>query len=136
MVVQPKSSPAMYNTNDSILSIVATIHEIIAADSGLTPAHSKKERENGANSIASLTAGDIQVYLNPVKEQLNVKFKGSVTAEGCSFQLYDGEGRLFSANGSMQLLTEVNMQSAKKRLYYLVVVDKSGKRLYRNVVKK
>jgi len=124
-------APPQNNANDSILTIATEISSIIAADSMF----SKGEEEKGTTGLTFLTEGDIKVFPNPVQEKLNVQFNGTAKPEGCSLQIYDGAGRLFYNAGSMQLLTEVNMQAAKKGVYFLVVQTKDGKRLYWKLIK-
>jgi len=108
----------------------ADTNNTIAADiNGLLNADKLKSTK------PAIAEGDIKVFPNPVKDKLNVQFNGTATSEGCSLQLYDGAGKLFYKDGSMQMLTEVNMQQAKAGMYYLVMVCKDGKRLYWKVAK-
>jgi hypothetical protein len=131
---QPVAPAPPQNNNNP--TVAEDINSLITADN-LTPTLSKGEGESGSssNGIVALTEGDIKVFPNPVQEKLNVQFKGTATPDGCSLQLFDGAGKLFYSEGSMQPLTEVNMQQAKAGIYYLVVVAKDGKRLYWKLVK-
>ncbi len=123
------------NILTDIPTVTEDINKLIAANNQ-TPATLKQEViQEGANGIATITEGDIKVFPNPVQDKLNVQFTGTATAEGCSLQLYDGAAKLFYKEGSMQNLTEVNMQQAQAGVYYLVVQTKEGKRLYWKVVK-
>ncbi len=111
-----KMAIAKSTPNDSIPTITDAIKSLTTAD-------------------GTISEGDIKVFPNPVQEKLNVQFNGTATSEGCSLQLYDGVGKLFYKESTMQNLTEVDMQQAKTGMYYLVVVCKDGKRLYWKVVK-
>lgn len=91
--------------------------------------------KGNANGIAVLAEGDIKIFPNPMQEKLNIQFKGTAKSDGCSLQLFDGSGKLFYSKAGMQILNEVNMQTAKKGVYFLLVIDKEGKRLYWKLVK-
>lgn len=119
-----------HNSNTNNTTVAEDVNYLLHADSLSMAA--------GATATANevrLTEGDIKVFPNPVQEKLNVQFKGTATPEGCSLQLFDGSGKLFYSEGSMKTLTEINMQQAKTGVYFLVVVDKEGKRLYWKLVK-
>ena len=131
-------SPIAPPQTDRTTTVKEDINSFINADSVLTNGNGATGvvgATTNASGIAALTEGDIKVFPNPVQEKLNVQFKGTATPDGCSLQLFDGAGKLFYSEGSMQLLTEVNMQQAKAGIYYLVVVAKDGKRLYWKLVK-
>ena len=131
-----KLSSPQKNTNDSTITVANDIQSIIAEDTNISSVKGVVGGENGnVNGITALNEGDINVFPNPVQDKINVQFNGSVTAEGCSLQLYDGAAKLFFKTDAMQKLTEVNMHEAKAGIYYLVVVSKEGKRLYWKVVK-
>ena len=80
-------------------------------------------------------SGDAKLLITPVQYKLNVQFKGTAEAEGCSLQIYDGAGRLYHKQDVLQNHTEVNMQQANTGNYYLVIITKEGKRLYWKLVK-
>jgi len=129
-------APPSNNGSDSSTAIVNDIERIISADSILTSTLSDSAGViANANSIAVLTEGDIKVFPNPVQDKLNVQFNGTASPVGYSLQIYDGAAKLFYKTGSMQALTEVDMQQAKTGVYFLVIQTKDGKRLYWKVVK-
>ena len=88
-----------------------------------------------STSLSKLTEGDIKVFPNPVQDKLNVQFTGSADAEGCSLQIYDGAGKLFSREAELKNNNEINMQQAKTGTYFLIIINKEGKRLYWKLVK-
>ena len=90
---------------------------------------------NTSTSLSKLTEGDIKVFPNPVQDKLNVQFTGSADAEGCSLQIYDGAGKLFSREAELKNNNEINMQQAKTGTYFLIIINKEGKRLYWKLVK-
>ena len=90
---------------------------------------------NTSTSLSKLTEGDIKVFPNPVQDKLNVQFKGSADAEGCSLQIYDGAGKLFSREAELKNNNEINMQQAKTGTYFLIIINKEGKRMYWKLVK-
>ena len=110
--------------------------------SSLTLALSKGEGTNSPNSIqggelanSKLLTSDIKVFPNPVQDKLNVQFTGSADAEGCSLQIYDGAGKLFSREAELKNNNEINMQQAKTGTYFLIIINKEGKRMYWKLVK-
>ena len=119
--VQPIAPPQNNNNN----TVAADIQSILTADSLL--------KTKGAE--VSITEGDIKVFPNPVQYKLNVQFRGTAEAEGCSMQIYDGAGRLFHKRDALQNNTEVDMQQANTGNYYMVIITKEGKRLYWKLVK-
>ena len=90
---------------------------------------------NTSTSLSSQSEGDIKVFPNPVQDKLNVQFTGSADAEGCSLQIYDGAGKLFSREAELKNNNEINMQQAKTGTYFLIIINKEGKRLYWKLVK-
>ena len=90
---------------------------------------------NTSTSLSKLTEGDIKVFPNPVQDKLNVQFKGSADAEGCSLQIFDGAGKLFSREAELKNNNEINMQQAKTGTYFLIIINKEGKRMYWKLVK-
>ena len=111
--------------------MVQSINSLIEADSLASASLSN----HTSASLSNLSEGDIKVFPNPVQYKLNVQFKGTADAEGCSMQIYDGAGRLFHKQDAMQNHTEVDMQQANTGNYYLVIITKEGKRLYWKLVK-
>lgn len=91
---------------------------------------------NTSTSLSSQSEGDIKVFPNPVQDKLNVQFTGSADAEGCSLQIYDGAGKLFSREAELKNNNEINMQQAKTGTYFLIIINKEGKRMYWKLVKK
>ena len=120
-IVQPIAPPQNNNNNTVVQSINSLINTASPDPS--------KGGELGA------TADNISVFPNPVQYKLNVQFKGTAEAEGCSMQIYDGAGRLFHKQDALQNQTEVDMQQANTGNYYLVIINKEGKRLYWKLVK-
>ena len=90
---------------------------------------------NTSVSLSSQSDGDIKVFPNPVQDKLNVQFKGSADAEGCSLQIFDGVGKLFSREAELKNNNEINMQQAKTGTYFLIIINKEGKRMYWKLVK-
>ncbi|MFZ4400625.1 MAG: T9SS type A sorting domain-containing protein [Bacteroidales bacterium] len=127
---QPVALPQNNSTSNNP-TVAEDIYSLLTADS----IYNAEEAITNTNSITVLTEGDIKVFPNPMQQKLNLQFKGTATPEGCSLQLYEGSGKLFYSEGSMKTLTEINMQQAKTGVYFLVVVDKEGKRLYWKLVK-
>ena len=91
--------------------------------------------QGGELASSKLLTSDIKVFPNPVQDKLNVQFTGSADAEGCSLQIYDGAGKLFSREAELKNNNEINMQQAKTGTYFLIIINKEGKRLYWKLVK-
>jgi len=123
-------APPQNNNNNTV---VQSINSLIEADT-TSPASASLSNQTSA-SLSMLREGDIKVFPNPVQYKLNVQFKGTAEAEGCSMQIYDGAGRLFHKQDALQNHTEVDMQQANTGNYYLVIITKEGKRLYWKLVK-
>jgi YD repeat-containing protein len=125
--IQPIAPPQNNNNN----TVAADIQGILTADSLASASLSNQTPA----SLSNLSEGDIKVFPNPLQYKLNVQFKGTAEAEGCSMQIYDGAGRLFHKQDALQNHTEVDMQQANSGNYYLVIITKEGKRLYWKLVK-
>ena len=91
--------------------------------------------QGGELASSKLLTSDIKVFPNPVQDKLNVQFTGSADAEGCSLQIYDGAGKLFSREAELKNNNEINMQQAKTGTYFLIIINKEGKRMYWKLVK-
>ncbi|MFZ4401826.1 MAG: T9SS type A sorting domain-containing protein [Bacteroidales bacterium] len=124
-------APSQNNSIANKPTVAEGINYLLIADS-LSGADGASSNTNG---LAVLSEGDIKVFPNPVQEKLNIQFKGTAKPDGYSLQLFDGGGKLFYRAGYLQMLIEVNMQQAKSGVYFLVVIDKEGKRLYWKLVK-
>ena len=128
-IAPPQNNPSA-NNNTAIADDVNSL------------ALSKGEGTNSPNSIqggelanSKLLTSDIKVFPNPVQDKLNVQFKGSADAEGCSLQIFDGAGKLFSRVAELKNNNEINMQQAKTGTYFLIIINKEGKRMYWKLVK-
>lgn len=124
-VVQPIAPPQNNNNN----TVVQSINSLIEADTA------SQFPSFGGELGSSVSTDNISVFPNPVQYKLNVQFRGTAEAEGCSMQIYDGAGKLFHKQDAMQNHTEVDMQQANTGNYYLVIITKEGKRLYWKLVK-
>ncbi len=131
----PIAPPQNNNNNTVVQSINSLIEADSLASASLSNPASTTLSNPASASLSNLSEGDIKVFPNPVQYKLNVQFKGTTEAEGCSMQIYDGAGRLFHKQDAMQNHTEVDMQQANTGNYYLVIITKEGKRLYWKLVK-
>jgi len=116
------------NPTDTSTTATDDINNIIAANN-------QNPTKEGATGITVITEGYIKVFPNPVQTNLNVRFTGNAKADGCTIQLYDGNGKIFYQATATKNQTQINMSQANAGMYYLVVITKEGKRLWWKVSK-
>lgn len=123
-IAPPQNNPSANNNtviSDDVNSLISTAPASLSS--------------NTSTSLSSQSEGDIKVFPNPVQDKLNVQFKGSADAEGCSLQIYDGAGKLFSREAELKNNNEINMQQAKTGTYFMIIINKEEKRMYWKLVK-
>ena len=124
-IAPPQNNPSANNNT----AIADDVNSLISSNT------STSLNNRASTSLSKLTEGDIKVFPNPVQDKLNVQFKGSADAEGCSLQIFDGAGKLFSREAELKNNNEINMQQAKTGTYFLIIINKEGKRMYWKLVK-
>lgn len=124
-IAPPQNNPSANNNT----AIADDVNSLISSNT------STSLNNPASTSLSKLTEGDIKVFPNPVQDKLNVQFKGSADAEGCSLQIFDGAGKLFSREAVLKNNNEINMQQAKAGTYFMIIINKEGKRLYWKLVK-
>ena len=129
-IAPPQNNPSA-NNNTAIADDVNSLTLALSKGEGTN----SNSIQGGELASSKLLTSDIKVFPNPVQDKLNVQFTGSADAEGCSLQIYDGAGKLFSREAELKNNNEINMQQAKTGTYFLIIINKEGKRLYWKLVK-